>query len=154
MPSSASSFAALVRLIRYARPYRSRLVLASACSVLNKLFDVAPEILIGVAIDVVVRSKASFVAALGVTEALSQVYLLGALTLLIWVCESLFEFAYPCCGVVWRRTCSTPCAPAPMPTCNASTRPTSKTAPAAAWWPSSTTTSTNWSGSSTAGPAT
>ncbi|HOV56308.1 MAG TPA: ABC transporter ATP-binding protein [Rhodanobacteraceae bacterium] len=99
MPSSASSFAALVRLIRYARPYRSRLVLASACSVLNKLFDVAPEILIGVAIDVVVRGKASFVAALGVTEPLSQVYLLGALTLLIWVCESLFEFAYL---VLWR----------------------------------------------------
>lgn len=88
-----------MRLIRYARPYRSRLVLASACSVLNKLFDVAPEILIGVAIDVVVRGKASFVAALGVTEPLSQVYLLGALTLLIWVCESLFEFAYL---VLWR----------------------------------------------------
>ncbi len=66
---------------------------------LNKLFDVAPEILIGVAIDVVVRGKASFVAALGVTEPLSQVYLLGALTLLIWVCESLFEFAYL---VLWR----------------------------------------------------
>lgn len=88
-----------MRLIRYARPYRSRLVLASACSVLNKLFDVAPEILIGVAIDVVVRGKASFVAALGVTEPLSQVYLLGALTLFIWVCESLFEFAYL---VLWR----------------------------------------------------
>lgn len=66
---------------------------------LNKLFDVAPEILIGIAIDVVVRGKASFVGALGVTEPLSQVYLLGALTLAIWVCESLFEFAYL---VLWR----------------------------------------------------
>ena len=66
---------------------------------MNKLFDVAPEILIGIAIDVVVRGKASFVGAFGVTEPLSQVYLLGALTLAIWVCESLFEFAYL---VMWR----------------------------------------------------
>lgn len=65
----------------------------------NKLFDVAPEILIGVAIDVVVRGQASFVAGFGVTDPLQQVYLLGALTLAIWVFESVFEFAYM---VLWR----------------------------------------------------
>jgi ATP-binding cassette subfamily B protein len=74
-------------------------MIASFCSVMNKLFDVAPEILIGIAIDVVVRGKASFVGTFGVTEPLSQVYLLGALTLAICVCESLFEFAYL---VMWR----------------------------------------------------
>lgn len=65
----------------------------------NKLFDVAPEILIGIAIDVVVRGQASFVAGFGVTDPLQQVYLLGALTLAIWVFESVFEFAYI---VLWR----------------------------------------------------
>lgn len=65
----------------------------------NKLFDVAPEILIGVAIDVVVRGQDSFVAGLGVRDPLQQVYLLGALTLAIWVFESVFEFAYL---VLWR----------------------------------------------------
>lgn len=65
----------------------------------NKLFDVAPEILIGIAIDVVVRGQASFVAGFGVTDPLQQVYLLGALTLAIWVFESIFEFAYM---VLWR----------------------------------------------------
>ncbi|MBL8298529.1 MAG: ABC transporter ATP-binding protein [Rhodanobacteraceae bacterium] len=99
MPSSTSSFAALWQLIRYARPYRARFVAASLCSVANKLFDVAPEILIGVAIDVVVRGQASFVASFGITDPLQQVYLLGALTLAIWVFESLFEFAYL---VLWR----------------------------------------------------
>ncbi|HVJ61743.1 MAG TPA: hypothetical protein VM555_03425, partial [Tahibacter sp.] len=79
MPSSTSSFAALWQLIRHARPYRARFIAASLCSVANKLFDVAPEILIGVAIDVVVRGQDSFVAGLGVRDPLQQVYLLGAL---------------------------------------------------------------------------
>lgn len=65
----------------------------------NKLFDVAPEILIGIAIDVVVRGEASFVAGFGITDPLQQVYLLGALTLAIWIFESVFEFAYL---VLWR----------------------------------------------------
>ena len=99
MPSSTSSFAALWRLIRYARPQRPRLIAASLCSVANKLFDVAPEILIGVAIDVVVRGKDSFVSGFGIADPLHQVYLLGALTLIIWVFESVFEFAYL---VLWR----------------------------------------------------
>src|SRR5262245_48888546 len=104
MPFPTSSFAALWRLIRYARPYRARLIAATVCSVANKLFDVAPEILIGVAIDVVVRGKASFVAGFGVTEPLNQVYLLGALTLAIWIFESVFEFAYL---VLWRNLAQT-----------------------------------------------
>lgn len=87
------------QLIRYARPYRGRLIAATVCSVANKLFDVAPEILIGIAIDVVVRGQESFVAGFGVTDPLTQVYLLGALTLAIWICESAFEFAYL---VLWR----------------------------------------------------
>ena len=94
-----SSFQALLQLLRYARGYRSRIVLASVCSVVNKLFDVMPEILIGVALDVVVRQEASFVAALGVTEPLHQILLLGALTLSIWVGESVFEYLYL---VLWR----------------------------------------------------
>jgi ATP-binding cassette subfamily B protein len=99
MPSSTSSFAALWQLIRHARPYRARFIAAGLCSVANKLFDVAPEILIGVAIDVVVRGQDSFVAGFGVTDPLSQVYLLGVITLAIWVFESIFEFAYM---VLWR----------------------------------------------------
>jgi ATP-binding cassette subfamily B protein len=89
----------LWQLIRYARPYRARLLAATGCSIANKLFDVAPEILIGIAIDVVVRGKDSFVAGFGIAEPLDQVYLLGALTLAIWIFESVFEFLYL---VLWR----------------------------------------------------
>ncbi|MDR5867391.1 ABC transporter ATP-binding protein [Halomonas koreensis] len=99
MSSTASSFQALGRLLRYARGYRRRIIAASLCSVLNKLFDIAPEILIGVAIDVVVNREDSFVAGLGFTTAQEQILVLGGLTFFIWAGESLFEYLFQ---ILWR----------------------------------------------------
>ena len=45
----------LRRLFVFARPFRRDAYLASTFSVLNKFFDVLPELLIGVAVDVVVN---------------------------------------------------------------------------------------------------
>lgn len=59
---------------------------------MNKLFDVMPEILIGIAIDVVVRQQDSFVAAIGITAPRDQMLLLAGLTLAIWIGESIFEY--------------------------------------------------------------
>ena len=89
----------LQRLIAFARPYRRNAVLASIFSVLNKFFDVLPELLIGVAVDVVVNQRASFLARLGVADPMNQLWLLVALTVLIWVCESSFEYLY---ALKWR----------------------------------------------------
>ncbi|HEY5666030.1 MAG TPA: ABC transporter ATP-binding protein, partial [Gammaproteobacteria bacterium] len=89
-----SSFQALVRLLRYAKGFRRRIALATAYSVLNRLFDVMPEILIGIAIDVVVRQEDSFIAGLGIIEPTQQMLLLGGLTLAIWIFESVFEYLY------------------------------------------------------------
>ena len=58
-----------------------------------------PEILIGIAIDVVVNQDSSFVAALGFTTAKSQIVVLGLLTLFVWIGESVFEFLYL---ILWR----------------------------------------------------
>ena len=55
----------LRRLFGYARQYRRDVWLASLFSVLNKFFDVLPEVLIGVAVDVVVNRKDSFLARFG-----------------------------------------------------------------------------------------
>jgi ATP-binding cassette subfamily B protein len=95
----ASSASVLMRLLRYARGYRNRIRLASLCSVLNKLFDVMPEILIGMAIDVVVRQKQSFLADLGILEPFNQMLFLGALTIAVWAFESLFQFFLQ---ILWR----------------------------------------------------
>lgn len=97
--AAQTSFAALLRLLRYARGFRRRIVLASVCSIMNKLFDVMPEILIGIAIDVVVRRQDSFVAALGIADPKWQLGFLGGLTLLVWMFESLFEYLHL---VLWR----------------------------------------------------
>ncbi|UAW97195.1 ABC transporter ATP-binding protein [Halopseudomonas nanhaiensis] len=94
-----SSFAALGRLLRYARGYRRQIITASLCSVMNKLFDIAPEILIGVAIDVVVNQEQSFVARLGFETAQQQIAVLAVLTFFIWAGESLFEYLYQ---ILWR----------------------------------------------------
>ena len=97
--ASSNSFGALTRLLRYARGFRPRYLAASFCSVMNKLFDVMPEILIGIAIDVVVRQQDSFVAAAGITDPKHQIVLLAVLTLVIWIGESVFEFLLL---VLWR----------------------------------------------------
>ena len=89
----------LKRLFEYARAYRRDVIFASVFSVLNKFFDVLPEVLIGVAVDVVVNRKASFLARFGVVEPHRQLLVLGALTVVIWVLESLFEYLYV---VRWR----------------------------------------------------
>ncbi|CAM3925304.1 ABC transporter ATP-binding protein [Vreelandella rituensis] len=99
MSSSAHSFQALVRLLRYAKGYRRRITAATLCSIINKLFDIAPEILIGVAIDVVVNQERSFVARLGFDTPQEQIMMLAVLTFFIWAGESLFEYLYQ---VLWR----------------------------------------------------
>ena len=52
----------LRRLFAYAAPHRGRMVWATFLTVMNKIFDVAPEILIGFAINVVVNEESSYVA--------------------------------------------------------------------------------------------
>jgi len=99
MTELGSSASVLMRLLRYARSHRNQIRLASLCSVLNKLFDVMPEILIGVAIDVVVRQEQSFVADFGIIDPFNQMLFLGGLTIAVWGLESLFEFFLL---VLWR----------------------------------------------------
>ena len=97
--AARSSFTALIQLLRYASGYRGRILRATLYSVLNKLFDVLPEILIGIAIDVVVRREQSFIASVGIIDPFKQILLLGVLTVLIWALESLFEYLLL---VAWR----------------------------------------------------
>ena len=55
----------------YAKGHRMTVIWASVCSIINKLFDIAPEILIGIAIDVVVSQEDSFLASFGFLDAKS-----------------------------------------------------------------------------------
>ncbi|MGB3205590.1 MAG: ABC transporter ATP-binding protein [Crinalium sp.] len=89
----------LQRLIDYGRGYRVQIYQAIACSVLNKIFDLAPPALIGAAVDVVVKKQDSLIAQLGVKDVFHQLVILSFLSLIIWGLESVFEYAY---ARLWR----------------------------------------------------
>jgi ATP-binding cassette, subfamily B, bacterial len=89
----------LRRLSQFARPYRRDAIIASVCSVLNKIFDVLPELLIGVAVDVVVNRGDSFLARRGIADPVDQLLLLVAITAAVWILESTFEYCY---ALKWR----------------------------------------------------
>ena len=96
MPSKQSP---LARLFRYSDRYRSIAIKGTLFSIANKFFDVAPELLIGVAVDVVVRGDKSFVTKFGIGSPAAQILAIAALTILIWILESLFEYLY---SVQWQ----------------------------------------------------
>lgn len=97
--SNESPVSPLYRLFSYSKNYRVIAIKASLYSILNKFFDVMPEILIGVAIDVVVRQDTSLLSTFGVKSPIAQMIILSGLTLIIWICESIFEYLY---GVNWQ----------------------------------------------------
>ena len=82
----------LRRLFGYARKHRRDVWLGTFYSVANKFFDVLPELLIGVAVDVVVNQKASFLARAGLVDPKHQLLALTALTAFIWLMESWTEY--------------------------------------------------------------
>ena len=59
----------------------------------------APPLLIGAAVDVVVMQEKSVLSTYGYTDPKEQLIILSILTVIIWVLESLFEYFY---GVLWR----------------------------------------------------
>ncbi|MFW6359654.1 MAG: ABC transporter ATP-binding protein [Chroococcales cyanobacterium] len=85
--------------MRYGDKYRTLIWQATACSVLNKLFDLAPPALIGAAVDVVVQQEDSLLADLGIEGVFNQLLLLSFLSLIVWALESMFQYAYEC---LWR----------------------------------------------------
>ena len=84
----------LLRLLNYGANYRTLIWQAIACSIFNKIFDLAPPVLIGAAVDVVVQKQDSFIARLGITDTFHQLLLLGVLSFLVWGLESVFQYAY------------------------------------------------------------
>jgi ATP-binding cassette subfamily B protein len=93
-PNLPKSKPPLNRLLKYGRRYRVQIWLASICSILNKIFDLAPPALIGAAVDVVVKKENSFMAQWGVQDVFSQLLILTLLSFIIWGLESVFEYAY------------------------------------------------------------
>ena len=84
----------LLKLFRYSGKYRKDIIIASLYSLLNKSFDILPEVLIGVAVDVIVKRQDSLLAKIGIHDVKWQIVILGLFTGLTWVLESLFQYLY------------------------------------------------------------
>jgi ATP-binding cassette subfamily B protein len=83
----------LARLWRRVPQYRRRIVRGAVLTVANKIFDIAPEFLIGVAIDIVVRNSGSIIATtFGVENRETQLLVLAGITAVVWFLESLTEY--------------------------------------------------------------
>jgi ATP-binding cassette subfamily B protein len=87
----------LWRLWQYGHRYRGSIAYASTCSVLNKLFDLAPPALIGLALEIVSRPEGTWFRGFGGIA--PQLLVLSLISAVIWALESLFEYAY---GRGWR----------------------------------------------------
>ena len=94
-----NSFHSFGRFLKYAKPWKWKIILSSIYSILNKLFDIAPEILIGIAVDLVVQKNDSIIAQLGFVSIQSQIIFLAISTFLIWAFESIFQYLY---SISWR----------------------------------------------------
>ncbi len=91
----------LVRLWQYGDRYRRRIVMAVVWTTLNKIADVFPELLIGAAVDVVVRGSDSFLATtFGIESTFTQLLVLAAINLVVWVIESITDYL---AATRWRR---------------------------------------------------
>lgn len=99
MSTAPNVSAPLLRLFRYIQPHQVQVWKAIVCSILNKIFDLAPPVLIGMAVDVVVQQEDSLIASWGFKTIVGQLGVLSVLTLIIWGLESLFEYFYAC---LWR----------------------------------------------------
>ena len=82
------------RLLQYGKTYRNLIWQAVTCSVINKIFDLAPPVLIGAAVDVVVNQQDSFIGKLGVNDVFNQLLILSFLSIIVWGLESLFQYTY------------------------------------------------------------
>ncbi len=102
--SIMSTEAPLSRLFKHIQRHRGTVRLATFASIMNKLWDLAPPLLIGVAVDVVVEREDSLLAGFGVIDPWHQLILLSVLTFLIWGLESIFEYWY---GILWRNLAQT-----------------------------------------------
>ena len=72
---------------------------AFCSSILNRILDLAPPVIIGLAVDIVVKEQNSWISNLGFKEVPSQLIFLAIFSAFIWSAESIFQYLY---AVLWR----------------------------------------------------
>ena len=89
----------IIRLYLNLIEERRILFFAFFSSIINKILDLAPPVIIGLAVDIVVKEQNSWIASFGIKEVPSQLIFLAFASGIVWSGESSFEYLY---SILWR----------------------------------------------------
>lgn len=89
----------LIKLLKYSKASKSKIIIASIFSALNQIIDILPDLLVGVAVNIVVSKESSFLSYFGIHSPIYQLIILGIITAVVYLLESLTELLY---SLLWR----------------------------------------------------
>ena len=89
----------IIRLYLNLIEERKLLLFAFVSSIINKILDLAPPVIIGLAVDIVVKEENSWIASFGFKEVPIQLIFLAFVSGIVWSSESFFEYLY---SILWR----------------------------------------------------
>ncbi len=96
---STSNQNPIFRLYLNLRDERRLLFFAFLSSIINRILDLAPPVIIGLAVDIVVKEQNSWIGSFGIKDVPSQLLFLAFASGIIWSGESFFQYLY---SVLWR----------------------------------------------------
>ena len=96
---SSNNQNSIVRLYLNLREERRLLFFAFVSSIINRILDLAPPVIIGLAVDIVVKEQNSWIGSFGIKDVPFQLLFLAFASGIVWSGESFFQYLY---SVLWR----------------------------------------------------
>ena len=96
---SSNNQNSIVRLYLNLREERRLLFFAFLSSIINRILDLAPPVIIGLAVDIVVKEQNSWIGSFGIKDVPLQLLFLAFASGIVWSGESFFQYLY---SVLWR----------------------------------------------------
>ena len=90
----------IVRLYLNLRDERRLLFFGFLSSIINKILDLAPPVIIGLAVDIVVKEQNSWIANFGIKEVPNQLIILAFASGIVWSAESYLNIYIQCYGEI------------------------------------------------------
>jgi len=89
----------IIRLYFNLSKEKSLILFAFFSSIINRILDLAPPVIIGLAVDIVVKEQNSWISNFGISDVSKQLILLAIISGFIWSAESIFQYLY---SLLWR----------------------------------------------------
>ncbi len=96
---SSNNQNSILRLYLNLREERRLIFFAFVSSIINRILDLAPPVIIGLAVDIVVKEQNSWIGSFGIKDVPLQLLFLAFASGIVWSGESFFQYLY---SVLWR----------------------------------------------------